>query len=1331
MAVIGSIASAGRQGSGTSAATKKTKDFFEAVLGLCEGPIAGLHDGDKSFYLGDTPLADAAGNPNFTDIDVEILPGDPSPAPVKFQLGGAASSTSVGVQLFTNTAVTRSTISGAIDAIEVRLAVQQLFVSDNDGLKNNTCNVTIEYKASTSSTWLPFTATYPFEISGQFTATDAIEFRKNVDRLGGGAVYNIRVTKTSPESTAQNKRDILFESFQEVVTQPLTFDNTAIAHVTGQVSNQISGLPELSGIYDGMLLQVPTNYDPVARTYTGIWDGTFKTAWTNNPAWVLYNAIMNARWGLNSYYTCTIDKFDCYDAGQWCDELVSDGASGLQPRFTFNAYITEAMNGKDLIAQIAASFNARIYDDLNGTLVLKLDRDEDPVMLFTPENVINGEFEYAYTDLNTRYNEITVTFLNPLLNYQEDRRRIINQDHIDLHGLIPFPMIALGCTDQQQASRVGMHRLISALTEKEQVSFKTNRLAAQVQPFEVILVADPDMGYATTARIKSLSVDRKTITLRDPITIAMGDTYDCKFETKNGILAEAFTGATTGSVTSITFVSPLPAGIENLTAFSIGTGSSYGTPKPYRVLRIAEEGTDQISISAIEINAGKWDAVDAVEFVGNTSYSDRSVSTFVHPPSNLIITQADRPDGTPSLLLVWDESTDRNLSRYRIEFSKDGEVPQLLTETTSRSARLDFAQKGTYTFYLYAVNIIGFTSAVLTGVYFIDGPTAGVPEITGLEIEGQGHNTIFTTKHVKFSWRVTTGQSSEIEDVADSVSTDPLFKDYVFEVINPATNLVVFRDWTQQPSYNFTYDMNVQSGGPFRTFTVRVRYRDRYNRMSTAKTLTVTNPAPAQIPVLHFTNGPGFTTISAPKSSEIDIAGYRFWMDIIPGFTPGPANLVYDGPNNAYQAISNPGVTIYVRATAYDVYDSTTVNVSNEFSNAIPLIAADYLDAAIISALASADPSTIELIKRLLKGHNDDLNSIDETLLKLSLNVNQVSAQAGAAQAYARQEVSALATQTASYASIISEVQASFADNIATVNSNLVSLATTDSVLASRADSLDASLGSVNGSIATINSQLITLANADTTFAGSLTSLTTTVNGHTTTISTHTSSLNGLNAQWGVTIDSNGRVIGLTQLDGTNNQATFTVVANNFYFYDSVNGARAMFAITGGQAYFNVPLNAGLINATTIIANNIITRDHLQNGSSSGGINQNIAGAITIPADGSTVTLASDTFPASGGDVLVDINTTAALTSAGSVTVVFELWQDGNLKATREMANLVYLTPQNLAGSHDGFGELNLTMFVIPSDVATSTTWYLKAHTPDGIDVQATNRKLFVKDWFK
>lgn len=716
-------------GGGAAASTVSTstpdslfsEDVVEFALAVSEGPIKGLVEGAKSFYVGGTPLVSQSGTKNFDKFAIGVHPGYPegSAKTLDLLLGGVTSSQQVGVNLLSNVGVTRLTnaaLRGTIDELELRINFQRLVRSGPSGTFPATAEFKIEYKASASASWLNFYDTTTINITGKTTSTYVKEFRVSVPRLSNDD-WQVRVTKISPdsaisggESTDTTYVDMAWESLQATTKTRRAFPNTAIVHGIGVANGQFSSLPDFGGVYDGLLVPIPDNYNPITRTYdeSTPWSGNLgKFEWTNNPAWILYDMLTNTRYGLAAHRASIhLNVFDFYLAAKWCDAPVKTGRMVLnssnvqveetQPRYTFNDLISDARPIREAIAYVAGSFNALVWDDLSGQIHLKVDKDEPATSLFTPESVTSAGFNYSFTDLAMRANDISVSFINPDLDWNEDRRRIPNyttdEAAIAKFGRIPLDFIAVGCTNVHEALRKARVRLISAQTETTTVSFTTMRQGALVDLFSVILIADPTMGWSQSGRITGISDGY--IHFRDPIYIETMKAYNLKLQTALGLIELGVTPDQLGFVTKLRITQGSePTFVPDNATFTLEDTGGFGYAKPFRVVSISEveDSPYAYSITAVEVNRTKYLDAETQTTTPDFQYSYKEPA-LPDSPQNLILESGDGQTITESTGVLinrikasWSKPLGSNITSYEVQYklTTETEWQTISTDTTS------------------------------------------------------------------------------------------------------------------------------------------------------------------------------------------------------------------------------------------------------------------------------------------------------------------------------------------------------------------------------------------------------------------------------------------------------------------------------------------------------------------------------------------------------------------------------------------------------------------------------------------------------------------------
>lgn len=551
--------------------TLRSNDVFEGLLGICAGPIKGLTNGLKSLKLNGTPIEDTSGNLNFKDMIVELRDGDPAlhPQTIKLNLGGGGSPTGVGLTLTNGNAEggapgdwqTASIANIGADFIDLRFLVQQLYLQNKTGVDVLTANLEIELKPTGATTWInpnisvP-TSTYAngsipgpngpiyvpesyfdglgnwqtetnngyLAITGKATSPYVKELRITVPNTGAYAnkAWDARVRLIEPANVEADpifkKRTIAWESISAGYTGDLGttpgWRGLASIQFMGKATDEFSGDPRIEGDYETKLVKVPpiTVYDPETRTYTGsLWDGSYSRAYTNDPAWVINDVISDALFGMSALAPGSyLNKWDALEASKWCSEQVWDGDAGTHPRYSLNFKSEAPQKAKEFVQYLAGAIGGFAWDNGNGEWRLKLDKPEAASDIVTLDT-IEGEFSYAHSDVSTRYNDIVVKFLNEEKDFLEDQIRVYDDDAIDLYGRKPITIVAVGCTNRQEAVRRGVVRLRSNLNETHTVSFTTNRRGRLLTPFSTVLIADGDLGYQVAASIVASADNLQTV----------------------------------------------------------------------------------------------------------------------------------------------------------------------------------------------------------------------------------------------------------------------------------------------------------------------------------------------------------------------------------------------------------------------------------------------------------------------------------------------------------------------------------------------------------------------------------------------------------------------------------------------------------------------------------------------------------------------------------------------------------------------------------------------------------------------------------------------------
>lgn len=516
------------------------------------------------------------------------------------------------------------------------------------------------------------------------------EYRIN---LVGDGPYDIRVRRITDDSTSTYlNNDLYFESFTEIIEEKLSYPYSAYIALTID-AEQYNGIPERSYHTQGMLVKIPVNYDPVLRTYDGIWDGgTFKVDYTDNPAWCLRDLITNKRYGIGDY----VDEDDInnaafYKIAKLCDEPVPDGYGGTEPRYTCSLYIQGREGAYKVLSDMASIFNGLLYWS-SGNICVTADAEEDPVWLFTNANVINGEFVYQGSSKNTRHTVAHVTYRDKKDRFQEKVEYVsLGREEIIKHGVKPISFVATGATSRGQAHRLGKTVLLSEQYLTETVSFTTGieGVGSGLAPGSIIKISDANRsGQRWGGRIISATANQ--IVLDAPISVTEGTTYTLSFISSTGTLEEStltFTtpdtlfamgdgtknlnidvpiidadGEAIGAISSqteytiLTFDTPLGNVPQGMAVWILQSDAV--SAELFRVLSIKEKDKVQYEITALAYNQSKFDAVDfdADFTVPNTTVPDRWV---VPQPTSLVLKETNYVGPNNEMLIKLSVSVDR------------------------------------------------------------------------------------------------------------------------------------------------------------------------------------------------------------------------------------------------------------------------------------------------------------------------------------------------------------------------------------------------------------------------------------------------------------------------------------------------------------------------------------------------------------------------------------------------------------------------------------------------------------------------------------------------
>ncbi|WP_372810049.1 host specificity protein J [Pseudoalteromonas nigrifaciens] len=704
------------------ASTSTAKILY--ILG--EGEIAGLVDGGKSIYLDGTPLLDDAGNSNFDGVTWDFRPGTNEQEYIK-GFPDVSNETPINIELRSTQPWIKAFTDTQLSAVRIRFKWNRL--SKTDPETGDVKGYKIQYAIDLQTNGGAYVEVLNTKIEDKTSA--GYERTHRIDLPKSATGWQIRVRRITPNDSSEYVQDDMFiDAVAEVIDVKLRYPNTALLGLQYNAET-FSGIAKMAARIRGMIIRVPSNYDAVARTYTGIWDGTFKDAYSNNPAWVYFDLCTQWRYGLGERLDLTmIDKWSLYALGQYCDQMVSDGQGGLEPRFTCNVYLQKQADAYQVLSNIAGIFRAMSY--WNGEqVVLDADVPQDPVYTFSRANVIDGNFEYTGTRARDRHTLAKVAWDNPLNGFETEYEYIRDEKAMAKFGVKVLDLAAFGCTSQAQAQRAGLWALKTEQLETRQVSFGVGLDGFIPQVGNIINVSDELFaGRANGGRVSAVSDAQYVVTLDRDVVANAGDVL---IVNGGGGQSERRTIKSV-SGRKITLNAAFTAA-EKENVWAIETADL--KLMRFRVMSIAKNDETTFAITAIQHEPQKYDAIDYGTDVQPTNI------TIVNPdvvdaPSNVTIASRHRVvQGQTVTTLVIGWSQVKDAVAYDVEWRKDDATWIKVPRTGNVSVEIEGVYSGNYIARVRSVSAFDVQSQPTTSILTaIVGKTGLPPTIVGLTATG-------------------------------------------------------------------------------------------------------------------------------------------------------------------------------------------------------------------------------------------------------------------------------------------------------------------------------------------------------------------------------------------------------------------------------------------------------------------------------------------------------------------------------------------------------------------------------------------------------------------
>jgi len=737
----------------------QSTNIAKILLAVGEGEFDGTPT-DRDIYLDNTPIMDASGNVNFPGVKWEWRPGSIEQDYIQ-GIPAIENETTVNVELRSDTPFTRTLSNLQLSRVRVRFSWQRLVSQDSSG---NTNGYRIEYAIDVSTDGGAFVEALRSAVDGK--TTNGYQRSESVNLPPAISGWAFRVRRITPNANSGTIADqMVIAGYTEIIDQKLRYPNTALLYIEFN-AEQFQNIPAVTVNCKAQRWPVPSNYDPETRTYTGIWDGTFKQAWTNNPVWATYGLCVNDRFGLGKrIQPWMVDKWEMYRIAQYCDQLVPDGLGGQEPRYLCDLNLQGKAEAWTLLRDLSAIYRGMVYW-AQGSLYMQADmpRAQDIDYVFTRSNVIDGDFVYGGAGRDTHYSRALVSYDNPANNYDTD---VIPVTDIALQRRYrdrPVEISAIGCTRASEAQRRGKWALLSNNQDRT-VSFKTGMEGANVLPGFVIPVADelvagrPNGGRISAAAGRVVTLDRDT-------PIKAGDRLIINLP--NGTAQ----GRTVQSVSGRAVTVTTAYGLQPEPELQWAIDYEDLAVQLFRVLKRVRTTEGEYEFTALEFNPSKFAAIDTGAKLEERPISVIPVTT-VPPPASVTLTSGyavDQGIAVSTMTIAWPAV--EGAVAYDVEWRRNNGNWIRLQRVGTTSVDVTGIYAGAYLARVRAVSAFDITSIWRdSGLTELKGKEGKPPVLAYL-------NTASEVFGIRVSWGFPPGAEdtayTEFEIASDAAGQNPL-----------------------------------------------------------------------------------------------------------------------------------------------------------------------------------------------------------------------------------------------------------------------------------------------------------------------------------------------------------------------------------------------------------------------------------------------------------------------------------------------------------------------------------------------------------------------------
>ncbi|HAJ2957520.1 TPA: phage tail protein [Escherichia coli] len=696
----------------------KSTQMMSVIDAIGEGPIEGPVKGLQSILVNKTPLTDTDGNPVIHGVTAVWRAGEQEQTPPEgFESSGAE--TGLGVEVTKAKPVMRTITSANIDRLRITFGVQSLVETTSKG-DRNPASVRLLIQLQRNGNWVTEKdVTINGKTTSQFLASVIL------DNLPPRP-FNIRMVRETADSTTdQLQNKTLWSSYTEIIDVKQCYPNTAIVGL--QVDAEQFGGQQMTVNYHirGRIIQVPSNYDPEKRTYSGIWDGSLKPAYSNNPAWCLWDMLTHPRYGMGKRLgAADVDKWALYAIGQYCDQTVPDGFGGTEPRMTFNAYLAQQRKAWDVLSDFCSAM--RCMPVWNGqTLTFVQDRPSDVVWPYTNSDVVvddNGVgFRYSFSALKDRHTAVEVNYTDPQNGWQTSTELVEDPEAILRYGRNLLKMDAFGCTSRGQAHRAGLWVIKTELLETQTVDFTLGSQGLRHTPGDIIEICDNDYaGILTGGRVLSIDAATRTLTLDREVTLP--ETGAATVNLINGSGKPVSVDITEHPAPDRIQVSTLPDGVETYGVWGLSLPSL--RRRLFRCVSVRENTDGTFAITAVQHVPEKEAIVDnGARFEPQSG----SLNSVIPPAVQHLTVEVSAADGQYLAQAKWDTPRVVKGVRFSLRLtSGKGTDARLVTTaiTADTEHRFSGLPLGEYTLTVRAINSYGQQGEPATTTFRIAAPAA-------------------------------------------------------------------------------------------------------------------------------------------------------------------------------------------------------------------------------------------------------------------------------------------------------------------------------------------------------------------------------------------------------------------------------------------------------------------------------------------------------------------------------------------------------------------------------------------------------------------------------